>query len=200
MTAKQILKIIITVTAVGLAAAHIIFPKINIDNVTVILIGMALVPWLEPLFKSVGLPGGISFGFQELDMLDAEAEEAGLITLNNNNNEAVTLVPKYDFIEIADKNPELAPLSLRIEIEKKLRQLATSNNIHTANLSVTGILEQLAQRNLIKLNELTVLKKMLIVLNKATHATANDGRLASWVHNHGPSIINNLEKKIIQLH
>jgi hypothetical protein len=198
MTAKQTLKIIITITAVGLAAAHIIFPKINIDNITVILIGMALVPWLEPLFKSVGLPGGISFRFQDLELLEAEAEKAGLITTNNFNNESATLLPEYDFIEIADKNPELAFLSLRIEIEKKLRSIATSYHIATANLSATGILKQFEQKHILNKNESSVLQKMLSFFNKAAHASAYDGRLARWVHTNGPSIINNLEKKIIQ--
>jgi hypothetical protein len=196
MTAKLTLKIIITITAVGLATVHIIYPKINIDYITVILMGMALIPWVEPLFKSVGLPGGINFRFQDLEILETEAEEAGLISLDNYNNESVTLTPKYDFIEIADKNPELAILSLRIEIEKKLRQLATFNNITTANLSANGILEQLEQKKILNQNESTVLKKMLPLLNRAAHKTVNDKRLSNWVLEKGPSIINNLEKKI----
>jgi hypothetical protein len=200
MTAKQTLKIIITITAIGLAVVHIIYPKINIDNITVILLGMALVPWVEPLFKSVMLPGGISFDFQELTTLEKDAKKAGLITLDNYNNESVSLASEYEFLEIADKNPELALTSLRIEIEKKLRQLATSNNIHTANFSATGLLEQLEQKKILNQNESAVLKKMLSLLNKAAHTTVNEERLTNWVHKNGPSIINNLEKKFIQLH
>lgn len=198
MNAKQTLKIIITITAVGLATVHIIFPKINIDNITVILIGMALIPWVEPLFKSVGLPGGISFRFQELEILENEAKKAGLITPDDYNNESVTLSPDYEFLEIADKNPELALPSLRIEIEKKLRSIATSNKIITANLSATGILKQFEQKNILNQNESSVLKKMLSFLDKAANETVNKKRLSDWVLENGPSIIKNLEKKIIQ--
>lgn len=198
MTAKLILKIIITVTAIGLATVHIIFPKINIDHITVILMGMALVPWVEPLFKSVGLPGGISFRFQELELLEKEAKKAGLISSDNYNDEVATLAPEYELSEIADNNPELSLISLRIEIEKKLRSIATSNNIATATLSATGILKQFEQKNILNQNESSVLKKMLSFLDKATHEPVQDVRLSNWVSENGPSIIKNLEKKIIQ--
>jgi hypothetical protein len=55
------------VTAVGLvlAAIHASNPSITIDTVTIILLIFAMLPWLQPLFKSVELLG-VKFELQEL--------------------------------------------------------------------------------------------------------------------------------------
>jgi hypothetical protein len=190
MNAKQTIKFIIT-----LAAAHLVFPSAKIDMITVALVAMSIVPWLEPLFKSIGLPGGIQFEFQDLKKIETDAKKAGLITTNS-NNESFTLLPKYDFIEIAEQNKDLALLSLRIEVEKKLRGIAAGNKIDTQSLSADQLINRLEQKNILNDSETNVLKNMLSVLNKASQTAMNDERVTNWVINNGPSIISNLEKKI----
>ncbi len=196
MTTKQTLKIIITSVAILVAVAHVVFPAAKIDIITVALIAMSIIPWVEPLFKSVGLPGGLTFQFQDLEKIEVDAKKAGLITTDNSNNESVTILPKYDFIEIAEKDKSLALMSLRIEIEKKLRQLATVNKIDTGHYSATRLIDMLEQKNILTANENNVLKNILPILNKAAHAVEYDERAATWVIENGPSIISNLEKKI----
>lgn len=197
MTTKQTLKIIITSVAILVAVAHVVFPAAKIDIITVAMIAMSIIPWVEPLFKSVGLPGGITFQFQDLEKIKTDAKKAGLITTgNNNDNESFTILPKYDFIEIAEKNKSLALMSLRIEIEKKLRLIATANKIDTGYYSAARLIDMLEQKNILTANENSVLKNMLSVLNKAAHAVEYDERVADWVIENGPSIISNLEKKI----
>ncbi|MDZ4792685.1 MAG: hypothetical protein SGI83_00245 [Bacteroidota bacterium] len=196
MSAKQTIKIIITAVAILVAAAHIIFPGIKIDMITVALLAMCFIPWVEPLFKSVGLPGGIQFEFQDLKKIEADAKKAGLITTGNSNNESVTILPLYNFIEIAEQNKELALLSLRVEIEKKIREIATAHKIHTVQYSVLRLIGLLKKKNILTEAETIVLENMLQVLKKAANATEHDEREAKWVIEYGPSIINNLEKKI----
>lgn len=56
----------ITVAALLIALAHIIWPSLNIDAITVTLLFVALVPWLSSIFKSLEFPGGWKIEFQEI--------------------------------------------------------------------------------------------------------------------------------------
>lgn len=44
--------------AAGVAVAHAVRPNLAIDAVTLFALIVAVIPWLQPLFKSVELPGG----------------------------------------------------------------------------------------------------------------------------------------------
>jgi hypothetical protein len=57
---------LVTAGAVALAAIHVVFPDVKIDNITLGLLAIAVVPWLAPIFKSVVLPGGLKVEFQVL--------------------------------------------------------------------------------------------------------------------------------------
>ncbi len=58
MKGKTLAKII-SLVALLLALAHILFPNARVDLTTVFLFVVAALPWLAPLFKSVELPGGL---------------------------------------------------------------------------------------------------------------------------------------------
>ena len=198
MTAKKRLKLIISIVATLIAVAHLIFPKVSIDIITVVLIAIAIIPWLETLFKSVELPGGVKLEFKELEKIEKEAKKIGLISteeltpkVENDKDK-----PKYYFVEIAEKNQELALVSLRIEIEKRLREIAAKYSIDTQRYSVIRIIDALGNKNILTLQETTVLKDMISTLNHAAHGVEYDKRNAQWVIDNGPSIVDSLENRI----
>lgn len=198
MTTKKRIKLIISIGATLTAVAHLIFPKVSIDIITVVLIALAAVPWLETLFKSVELPGGVKLEFQELEKIEKEAKKIGLIS----TQEVTPKVeddkdkPKYYFVEIAEKNQELALVSLRIEIEKRLRELATKYSVDTQKYSVIRLIDALASKNILTIQETTVIKDMISILNHAAHGVEYDQRNAQWVIDNGPAIIDSLENRI----
>lgn len=198
MTIKRKIKLTITSVAVLVAVTHIVFPKLNIDLIIVFLIALAIIPWLEPLFKSVELPGGLKLEFQELEKIKTEAEKVGLIPTEQKEpqNEAEDEKPKYYFVEIAEKNQELALVSLRIEIEKRLREIATKYSIDTKKYSINRLIDALASKNILTIQETSVLKDMISTLNHAAHGAEFDVRTANWVIENGPSIIDSLENRI----
>ncbi len=61
------IQIVITFCAIAVALLHALFPSIQIDAITVTLIGIAVIPWLGTLFKSVELPGGVKIEYHELE-------------------------------------------------------------------------------------------------------------------------------------
>lgn len=198
MNAKKKVKLIISICATLVAVAHLVFPKANIDIITVVLISLAIIPWLEPLFKSVELPGGVKFEFQELEKIEKEAKKIGLISPEEttDKNEDGKNKPKYYFVEIAEKNQELALVSLRIEIEKRLREIATKYSIDTQKYSVIRLIDALEHKNIFTVQETTVLKDMISTLNHAAHGVEYDQRNTQWVIDKGPEIVDSLENRI----
>ncbi len=59
------LSVAISVAAVALAAAHLIWPRAKVDSVTVVLLVIALLPWLGVIFESIRMPGGWQFDYRK---------------------------------------------------------------------------------------------------------------------------------------
>ncbi len=74
-----LLAILITALALALALAHVVWPEVQIDAITLALIVVAVAPWLAPIFKSIELPGGWKFEYQEIqrrvDQVQRRVEE-----------------------------------------------------------------------------------------------------------------------------
>jgi hypothetical protein len=62
------------------AATHLIWPGLKIDAITVLLVVVALVPWLGDLLETIELPGGWKVKYRDLqqrqDALERTTEEA----------------------------------------------------------------------------------------------------------------------------
>jgi hypothetical protein len=55
----KLLRITITIVAAIFIAAHLWWPSLQIDSITLSLLVVGLLPWLAPIFKSIELPGGL---------------------------------------------------------------------------------------------------------------------------------------------
>jgi hypothetical protein len=66
MQPHPLLKVIVTVGALALAALHVRFPNLPIDAITLALIAVAVLPWLQAIFKTIKFPGGFEVTLQEL--------------------------------------------------------------------------------------------------------------------------------------
>ncbi|MFD5830165.1 hypothetical protein [Lentzea sp. NPDC060358] len=53
--------------AIAAAAVHVVWPSAKIDSTTVLLLGLALVPWLGTLLESLELPGGLKLKYRQLE-------------------------------------------------------------------------------------------------------------------------------------
>lgn len=63
---RWLISVLVSAVALVLAAVHLLRPRLNIDAVTIVLIAVAALPWLGPVFKAIELPGGWRFEYQEL--------------------------------------------------------------------------------------------------------------------------------------
>ncbi|MET8851735.1 hypothetical protein [Amycolatopsis sp. NPDC004625] len=70
----------VSLVAILGAVAHLVWPGLKIDAITVLLIVVALVPWLGDLLESIELPGGWKVKYRDLqqrqDALERSTAEA----------------------------------------------------------------------------------------------------------------------------
>lgn len=183
-------QIFITVIALLVAIIHVVRPDITIDAITVFLLVLALLPWLIPLIRSLEFPGGWKVEFQELEKVKNKADKAGLLSKNKSKS--------YSFESLLNKDPNLALAGLRIEIEKRLIQIAKLNNLNFERSSVGQLLRLLAQNQALTVEETSVLSDMTGLLNSAVHGAEVDKRAADWAIEVGPKLLQSLDEKIEQ--
>lgn len=188
-------QILITFIALVIVIVRIIFPNLTIDAITVLLLVLALLPWLIPLVKSLEFPGGWKVEFQELEKAKNKAEKAGLLSINKKKK---TKASSYSFESILDKDPNLALAGLRIEIEKRLVQIARLNNLDISRAGVGQLLRSLNQHQVLTPEESSALADMSGLLNSAVHGASVDKRATDWAMEVGPKILQSLDEKIDQ--
>lgn len=186
------LRQVVSLGALLLALAHIIWPQLAIDAEALALIVIAILPWLAPLVKSLELPGGWKVEFQELQKAASRAELAGLLAAEPSENEAT-----FSFQSIATRDPNLALAGLRIEIEKRLSSLAEIHGLNSRRaMSVGQALRALAQAEVLTNEERSILADMVNLLNSAVHGAEVDSRAAAWAIDVGSRLLTSLDERV----
>jgi hypothetical protein len=74
--ARSVVSIVITTLALAAVGAHLLWPALPIDVITLALIGIAILPWLGPILESIEFPGGFKATLREVkDATLREIEE-----------------------------------------------------------------------------------------------------------------------------
>jgi len=182
---------IVTLCAVVVAVIHLVWPAAAIDGVTAVLLLVAVVPWLQPLFKSVELPGGLKVEFQDLEKVAERAGAAGLLATPPSPQQG----PAYSFQQVGSSDPNLALAGLRIELERRLEQLARSRGDADIPRGIGGLLRFLNTRELIGSAERAVLSDLVALLNSAVHGARVDPEAAQWALDIGPRMLQAIEER-----
>jgi hypothetical protein len=186
------LRQVITLCALLLALAHLIWPNVAIDAITLALVVIAILPWLAPLVKSLELPGGWKVEFQELQKATIRADTAGLLAAEPSRDEEF-----FSFQSISKRDPNLALAGLRIEIEKRLSKLAEVSGIEQRRpMGIGQLLRALAKREVLNKDERYILADMVNMLNAAVHGAEVDRRSADWAIDVGPRLLTALDERI----
>ncbi|RBP49349.1 hypothetical protein [Arenicella xantha] len=188
------IQIVITLAAVAIAIVHSWFPSITVDAITVTLLGIAVIPWLGPLFKSVELPGGVKVEYQELEQAARKVEESGLITQEKN------LKPmqrhEYSFQSVSGADSNLALSGLRIEIESRLKDLAKRRKIEVQGYGANNLTRTLEKVGVLDQKEAAAIRDLLPLLNQAAHGAEVDDSAFGWAMDFGPRVLGALEDRI----
>ena len=121
MSNHTTVKIIISVAALALIVSRWVWPKLDIDAISIGLLIVAALPWLSSILESAKLPGGWEIKFRDLE------KAAKLVTANATTEADVAAT--NSFLDVAAQDPNLALVGLRIEIERRMRALAEKHGI-----------------------------------------------------------------------
>jgi hypothetical protein len=135
--------------------------------------------WVKPLIES-------------FEQASQRAEAAGLLATAAQSAE----VTEFSFELVAKEDPALALAGLRIEIEKRLVQLARGNNLTTSHAGVRRLLRILGERGLLSAEENSVLADLVGLLNSAVHGGKVDDRVAVWAINAGRRLLVALDRRV----
>ena len=180
------LKIGISVAAGLLIGARLIWPDIKIDAISIGLFIVALIPWMTSLVESMKFPGG-----WEIKLRDIEEAGKKITEMLPVSEDAEP--PK--FMAVAEQDPNLALVALRIEVEKRLRALAEKHSI-----SLTGPLSQLIrelqQKEVLNKAASRGLHEIVMAGNRAAHGASVEPSLADWAFTNGSAILSILDDEL----
>jgi len=198
---KKLLQSTITVIAAGMAIAHAWLPWLKIDAITVTLLGIAAIPWLSPLFKSVEIPGGMKVEFQELEAARIKVEQSGLIEpVKVADPEDANLRPmqkhEYSFQSVAGEDSNLALSGLRIEIENRLQKLADRRGVRPRSGGAGRLTRALENAKVLAHSEAAAIRDLLPLLNQAAHGAEVDDSGFGWAMDFGPRVLGALDDRL----
>lgn len=177
-----------------MAAGHTWLPEIKIDAITVTLLGIAVLPWLGTLFKSVELPGGVKVEYQELEKAGKKVEESGLIPSEQD------LKPmqkhEYSFQAVSGDDPNLALSGLRIEIESRLKNLAEKRDVKVHGYGANNLTRSLEKSGVLSHEEAAAIRDLLPLLNQAAHGAEVENSAFGWAMDFGPRVLGAIEERL----
>jgi len=135
--------------------------------------------WAKPLLTN----------FEEVTQ---RADRAGLLASPPQS----AAVPEFSFQLMADEDPGIALAGLRIEIEKRLVDLARRHSLSFPRSGVGRLLAPLKDRGLLSAEEASVLADMVGLLNSAAHGRDVDHKVAKWAMDAGPRLLVALDRRL----
>lgn len=171
---------LVTLLAGGAIALHLSYPQLPVDAVTVVLLVILILPWTAPLFESLEFPGGWKIKFQAVEAAAKKITDANPAPSPAVEQQARAALPAAD--------PGLALVALRIEIEKRLRALASRYGVQEKQ-PLAGIVRELERSNALNSETASGLRDLIAAGNRAAHGDRVDPAIQEWVQGEGPRIL-----------
>ncbi|EAD3022340.1 hypothetical protein D8T66_03025 [Listeria monocytogenes] len=172
--------------------------EIKIDSLSVILVVLAMAPWLIQYIKSLEINGIGKVDLITKDQKDAIEKNAEEIGITSNSNEEIK--NDYSFYNLRYEDPKLALAGLRIELESTLTKLMRVNNLQN-NSSFSGVSKMthiLSKNEIISNGEYVLIRDITGILNSAVHGQLDnyDSQNFDWVFSIGLKLLASLNEKL----
>jgi hypothetical protein len=208
------LKYLISIGAVFLLILHILWPGLGIDITAIALLFIAALPFSGALLKTLAssgvkkleLPGGI-----KIELADAKAATDKVVRGWGNFKMPVlkmsgagtvpeatqVQIPAEDPIayirEVANTDSNLSLVAFRIEIEKRIRDIAENHQIRSHRTSLGKLIRELQNMQILPPEVSVGLMDLVALGNRAAHGAEVAPNAADWVLDFGDSIILQLD-------
>ena len=100
------------------------------------------------------------------------------------------------FAEVVELDSNLALAYLRIEIEKRLRELAEDAGIDPHRIPLKRLMNELSSAGLLPQSARNGLNKLIYAGNHAAHGVDVEPGVAQWAMREGPEILRSLDSHI----
>ncbi len=188
----QPIKWIISAVAVGLIAARLLWPQIQVDAITLGLLIVAVLPWASTLIESAKLPGGWEVKFRDLKAASAAIEASPSPAAQTGDARKAEQELQEAVRPIYETNANLALVALRIDIEKRLRLLAHNNNV-SSTLPLTQLLRELTRQEVLPPSIGESLNAIIDAGNRAAHGASVEPSVQSWAIDSGSKVLRTLD-------
>ncbi|MGE5475153.1 MAG: hypothetical protein ACM3Q1_00730 [Bacteroidales bacterium] len=171
-----------------------------ISNAGLILIVLALSPWITRIIKTIELPGGGKVEFErELAAVSDKVENAGFLA-----EPPTPEAKKAAYEAVFHQDPTLALAGLRIELERRINRLVALTGCYSGTdtlrpMPLNRAVSALASANVISREELSALQDVIPLLNKAVHSVEFSMSAAEWAMDFGPRMLAAFDEKIARL-
>lgn len=193
---KNKLFLLFPIVFLSLAILHSIFPQITIDGITISLIILAFLPWLPLLIKEISLPGGTKITLRDLkepsDNIIEEGKSENIEPKIDENELERQKQIGYSVIE----NPSLALVSVRIEIEKRIRELAQLHLKTERIISLKRAVNELVKKQILSPSISGSLLELIDLGNKAAHGEEVSNDVIDWAIDYAPKILSILDQYV----
>jgi hypothetical protein len=184
------IKLLITLGAVALIVIHAVLPQLQIDAITLGLALTAVTPWVSSVFKKLEFPGGWKVEFQELKEAGDKVTAGAPVPIVSS--------AEFAYVDIASKDPNLALVGLRIEIERRIRQLADRFQL-PPGIPLRRMLDDLRRAGVLNDSSISGLEELVRAGNQAAHGAKVDPAAASWAIDYGPRVLAALDAKLVDV-
>ena len=179
-------QIALTVVILVLVVLHIVLPKLAIDSITVTFLVILLIVWVLPWVKSFKIPGGTEIQMREVEKAQESLAKVDLprrpqppTNLRATAIDGVELNKSSLRDQLLEEDPNLALASLRIEIEKHLRDLAAKKGIFVQNIvGVAQVTQVLRQQGTLDPKLDSSLSEIIALCNRAVHGAMVETEVA----------------------
>ena len=185
------LKVCISIGALIFIVIHIFLPDVKIDAITLGLLIVAVLPWLTSLLESAKFPGGWEVKFRDVQTAGDKITKQELV-------DGADVVPSPpSFLEIAERDPNLALVGLRIEIEKRLRALAAKEGLDDQRRTLGILSRELINKGVLDGPSASGLQELIRAGNNAAHGARVEDRVAQWAIDTGALVLASLDAKLL---
>ena len=168
------------IVAVAILILRKLWPDL-LDATDILILALALLPRLSSILKSVEFPGGGNIEFKDVQSAVSKiiigvpvavAERAA--------NYSSEISPSTD--------PNLALVGLRIEIERRVRQLAERHGFEPQD-SLIRTIRGLQSRGVLEGARVSGLQELVMFGNQAAHGGVVEQEAAAWARDYGPQVL-----------
>lgn len=150
-------------------------------------LAVAIVPWVLGIIEKISAPGGLEIVFSKVGRkLDAS---------NTTPDEEDVNAFKY----FEGNDPNLAIAMLRVQVERRLRQIAEDVMLEASDRgrvrSLQSLAADLSKQGAIPEEAVSLLKDLMPVMNEAVHGLSLQSNASEFALSYGPKILSILKTK-----